>query len=72
MLAIDKVANIQNIEHCSLLQIQGGKVWLEMNNVEKGIIHIIEQHKIQWLVMGAAAETHYSKYDTFFSFEDLS
>ncbi|XP_016505847.2 U-box domain-containing protein 32 [Nicotiana tabacum] len=41
--------------------IQGGKVWLEMNNVEKGIIHIIEQHKIQWLVMGAAAETHYSK-----------
>ncbi|KAK4363069.1 hypothetical protein RND71_018310 [Anisodus tanguticus] len=41
--------------------IQGGKVWLEINNVEKGIIHIIEQQNIQWLVMGAAAETHYSK-----------
>ncbi|CAN4085893.1 unnamed protein product [Withania somnifera] len=41
--------------------IQEGKVWLEINNVEKGIIHIIEEHKIQWLVMGAAADTHYSK-----------
>lgn len=41
--------------------IQGGKVWLEINNVERGIIHIIEEHKIRWLVMGAAAETHYSK-----------
>lgn len=47
-------------------------MWLEINNVEKGIIHIIEEHKIRWLVMGAAAETHYSKYDTFFFFEDLS
>ncbi|XP_060203662.1 U-box domain-containing protein 32 [Lycium barbarum] len=59
-LRVHKLLN-QYLLFISQAGIQGGKVWLEIDNVEKGIIHIIEQHKIQSLVMGAAAETHYSK-----------
>uniref|UniRef100_A0A5B6Z697 RING-type E3 ubiquitin transferase n=1 Tax=Davidia involucrata TaxID=16924 RepID=A0A5B6Z697_DAVIN len=32
-----------------------------MDNVEKGIIQIIAQYGIRWLVMGAAADKHYSE-----------
>ncbi|KAH0689799.1 hypothetical protein KY289_017157 [Solanum tuberosum] len=59
-LRLHKLLN-QYLLFISQAGIQGGKVWLEINNVERGIIHIIEEHKIRWLVMGAAAETHYSK-----------
>lgn len=59
-LRLHKLLN-QYLLFISQAGIQGGKVWLEINNVEKGIIQIIEEHKIQWLVMGAAADTHYSK-----------
>ncbi|XP_047265325.1 U-box domain-containing protein 33 isoform X4 [Capsicum annuum] len=59
-LRLHKLLN-QYLLFISQAGIQGGKVWLEIDNVEKGIIHIIEERKIQWLVMGAAAETHYSK-----------
>ncbi|CAK9160925.1 unnamed protein product [Ilex paraguariensis] len=43
------------------LGVQAGKVWFEMDNVEKGVVQIIGRHGIRWLVMGAAAEKHYSK-----------
>ncbi|CAN4087731.1 unnamed protein product [Withania somnifera] len=59
-LRLHKLLN-QYLLFISQAGIQGSKVWLETNNVEKGIIHIIEEHKIQWLVIGAAADTHYSK-----------
>ncbi|GFY84183.1 U-box domain-containing protein kinase family protein [Actinidia rufa] len=41
--------------------VQAGKVCAETDNVEKGILQIIAQHDIRWLVMGAAADKHYSK-----------
>ncbi|KAA8533710.1 hypothetical protein F0562_031227 [Nyssa sinensis] len=41
--------------------VQAGKVSIEMENVEKGIIQIIAQYGIRWLVMGGAADKRYSK-----------
>ncbi|KAI8030901.1 U-box domain-containing protein 33 [Camellia lanceoleosa] len=41
--------------------VQAGTVWMELDDVEKGIVQIISQHDIRWLVMGAAADKHYSK-----------
>lgn len=38
-------------------------MWIEADNVETGIVQTIEQHGITWLVMGAAAEKLYSKYE---------
>ena len=38
------------------------KLWIEMENIEKGIVEIIAQKNIKWLVMGAAADKYYSKY----------
>lgn len=37
-------------------------MWIEVDNVETGIVQTIEQHGIMWLVMGVAAEKLYSKY----------
>ncbi|XP_057952848.1 U-box domain-containing protein 32-like isoform X2 [Malania oleifera] len=37
------------------------KVWIEMESVGKGIIEMIAQHNIRWLVMGAASDKSYSK-----------
>lgn len=54
------------------LQVQAGKMWIEMENVEKGIVHIIAQQHIRWLVMGAATEKHYSKYETYVTIAVLS
>ncbi|KAL3524291.1 hypothetical protein ACH5RR_017125 [Cinchona calisaya] len=41
--------------------IQPGKIWIEMRNVEEGIVHVVSEHGVKWLVMGAAAEKSYSK-----------
>lgn len=46
---------------CILLQILSGKVWIKAKNIEKGIIQVVAQHGVRWLVMGAAAERDYSK-----------
>lgn len=45
------------------LWVQAGKMWIEMERVDEGIVHIIAQKHIRWLVMGAAAEKQYSKYE---------
>ncbi|KAK3037183.1 hypothetical protein RJ639_030076 [Escallonia herrerae] len=42
--------------------VQAGKVWIEMDNIEKGIVEVVAQHGIRCLVMGAAADKHYSEY----------
>lgn len=47
-------------------------MWIEMENVEKGIVDIIAQQHIRWLVMGAATEKHYSKYETYVTIAVLS
>ncbi|KAK9048848.1 hypothetical protein SSX86_032186 [Deinandra increscens subsp. villosa] len=57
------VQNILN-EYSEILSqagVQAGKMWIEANNVETGIVQAIELHGIRWLVMGAASEKLYSK-----------
>ncbi|KAI8564841.1 hypothetical protein RHMOL_Rhmol03G0213700 [Rhododendron molle] len=44
-----------------LAQVGAGTLWMETDNVEKGIVQLVAQHNIRWLVMGAAADKHYSK-----------
>ncbi|KAL4595114.1 hypothetical protein ACB092_12G068500 [Castanea dentata] len=41
--------------------VEADKVWIETDNIEKGIVDIVARHDIRWLVMGAAAEKYYSK-----------
>lgn len=36
-----------------------------MENIENGIVSLIAQHGIKLLVMGAAADKHYTKYEAF-------
>lgn len=43
------------------LQVQAGKMWVEMEKVEKGIVLLVAQQDIRWLVMGAATEKQYTK-----------
>ncbi|XP_023541967.1 U-box domain-containing protein 32 [Cucurbita pepo subsp. pepo] len=40
------------------LGVQARKVWTETNCVEKGIVEIIAQYSIKWLVMGLDAERY--------------
>uniref|UniRef100_A0A803M0A7 RING-type E3 ubiquitin transferase n=1 Tax=Chenopodium quinoa TaxID=63459 RepID=A0A803M0A7_CHEQI len=37
------------------------RMWIEMETVEDGIVKMIAQHGIKWLVMGAAADKNYTK-----------
>ncbi|XP_065869491.1 U-box domain-containing protein 32 isoform X2 [Euphorbia lathyris] len=51
-------------QYCRIIAQEGveaDKVWIQMDNVEKGIVEIIAQYNIRWLVMGAAADKYYSK-----------
>ncbi|KAI3705779.1 hypothetical protein L1987_76021 [Smallanthus sonchifolius] len=41
--------------------VHAGKMWIEADNVETGIVQAIKLHGVQWLVMGAAPEKLYSK-----------
>ncbi|XP_050223828.1 U-box domain-containing protein 32-like isoform X2 [Mercurialis annua] len=50
-------------QYCLILdqeKVQVDKVWIEMSSVEMGIVEIIDQYDIRWLVMGAAADKYYS------------
>ncbi|KAK4837629.1 hypothetical protein QYF36_007074 [Acer negundo] len=41
--------------------VQADKLWIETDNVENGLVEVITQKNIRWLVMGAAADKYYSK-----------
>lgn len=41
--------------------VQAYKLWIEMENVEKGIVELISRHDVRWLVMGAAADEYYDE-----------
>ncbi|KAM7491604.1 hypothetical protein LguiA_034525 [Lonicera macranthoides] len=60
-LELQKMHKLLNQYLLVIAQVQAGKVWIENENIEKGIVQIIVQHRIRWLVMGAAAEKHYSR-----------
>ncbi|KAL3834405.1 hypothetical protein ACJIZ3_009141 [Penstemon smallii] len=51
----------QYLEFLSQMGIQADKVWIEMSNIEEGILQLITQHNIRRLIMGAAAETFNTK-----------
>lgn len=42
--------------------MEANEVGIEMDNVEEGIVEIVAQHDIRWLVMGAAADEYYTEY----------
>ena len=45
--------------------MEANEVWIEMDNVEEGIVELIDRHDIRWLVMGAgraAADEYYTEY----------
>lgn len=48
------------------MQIHVDTLYIERDSVENGIVEVIEQYNIRWLVMGAAADKHYSKYIPFY------
>ena len=43
-------------------QIKGKKLVIQNEDVAKGIAELVSQHGIRKLVMGAAADRHYSRY----------
>ncbi|XP_050249610.1 U-box domain-containing protein 33-like isoform X2 [Quercus robur] len=46
---------------CRRMGVRAEKVNIEMDNIEKGIVELICKHGIRKLVMGAAADKHYSR-----------
>ncbi|KAJ0753187.1 putative protein kinase RLK-Pelle-RLCK-IXb family [Helianthus annuus] len=60
-LSVHKILNEYSLT-LSQAGVQAGKVWIEANDVETGIVEAIELHRVKWLVMGAASEKLYSKY----------
>lgn len=44
------------------MKVQAEKLVIERDDIEKGIVELVIQHGITNLVMGAAADKHYSKY----------
>ena len=54
--------------HGFLLQARAESRHIEMDSIEKGIVNLICQLGIRKLVMGAAADMHYSKYNHLIDF----
>ncbi|KAB1214366.1 U-box domain-containing protein 33 [Morella rubra] len=46
---------------CRQMGVRAQKLQIEMYSIEKGIVELISKHKIQKLVMGAAAEKHHKR-----------
>ncbi|KAJ1702342.1 hypothetical protein LUZ63_002121 [Rhynchospora breviuscula] len=51
----------QYIKECSKLKVTAEKLVMEMNDISQGILALIDLHGVTKLVMGAAADKHYSK-----------
>lgn len=59
----NKTLNFRSrVSDSQILQVEADKIWIEMDDIGKGIVESISSHNIRWLVMGAAANKHYSKY----------
>ncbi|KAK8464905.1 hypothetical protein PHAVU_010G099400 [Phaseolus vulgaris] len=46
---------------CQKMGVRAGKLHIEMDSVEKGIVELIHQYGIQRLVMGAASDKYHSR-----------
>ncbi|KAL0714945.1 hypothetical protein Bca4012_021924 [Brassica carinata] len=53
--SLDKYLNI-----CKQMHVKGEKIYIEMDSVEEGILQLISQRGVKRLVMGAAADRHYT------------
>ncbi|KAJ4811815.1 U-box domain-containing protein kinase family protein [Rhynchospora pubera] len=51
----------QYIKECSKLKVTAEKLVMEMNDISQGILALIHLHGVTRLVMGAAADKHYSR-----------
>ena len=45
-----------------LFQVYAEKLHIEMDDIGEGIVELVYQHSIKKLVIGAAADKHYSEY----------
>ena len=45
-----------------ILKVHAEKLCIEKDDIGKGIVELMYQHAIKKLVMGAAADRHYSEY----------
>ncbi|KAG6496124.1 hypothetical protein ZIOFF_043972 [Zingiber officinale] len=68
MLERDKMNKSLNayINLCSEMKVKVEKVVIEMDDIANGLVELIELHCITKLVMGAAADKHYSRQDLIF------
>ncbi|KAL9237315.1 hypothetical protein vseg_011880 [Gypsophila vaccaria] len=51
----------QYVVQLSHMGVHADRMWIEKDSVEEGIVQMIVQHGIKWLVMGAAADKYYKK-----------
>ncbi|KNA24302.1 hypothetical protein SOVF_017080 [Spinacia oleracea] len=51
----------QYVLFVSQMGVRADRMWIETESIEDGIVKMIAQHGIKWLVMGAAADKHYTK-----------
>ncbi|KAK6162321.1 hypothetical protein DH2020_002162 [Rehmannia glutinosa] len=49
------------IRTCERAGVRAEKLCIELDSVEKGIVQLISEHGIKWLVMGAASNKSYSR-----------
>lgn len=63
MLERDKMNKSLNeyITLCSQMKVKVEKAVIEMDDIANGLVELIERHRITKLVMGAAADKHYSR-----------
>ncbi|KAG6474876.1 hypothetical protein ZIOFF_064092 [Zingiber officinale] len=66
MLERDKMNKSLNeyINLCSQMKVKVEKAVIEMDGIANGLVELIERHRITKLVMGAAADKHYSREST--------
>ncbi|KAK9273562.1 hypothetical protein L1049_018372 [Liquidambar formosana] len=57
---IDKILN-EYLHMCNRVGARAEKEYIEMDSIEKGIVELITQRGITKLVIGAAADKHYSR-----------
>jgi len=48
--------------HITILQARAENAYIVANSVEEGIVELISQHRIGRLVMGAAVDSRYSRF----------
>ncbi|KAK7857968.1 u-box domain-containing protein 33 [Quercus suber] len=49
--------------------VQAQRVWIDMDDIGKGIVELISRDGIKELVMGGALEKHYKEFSLVYDFE---